>query len=250
MKKLIMLLLAVIIALPCMAASADAGNIPILLYHMVEEEDAGLDVIVSVTPAQLRLHLETIKNNGYTPITFTDYYNFITKGTKLPKKPVLITFDDGYLNNYQYLYPLLREFDMKATIFVVAGTVGTTPGKYPHFSWEQAREMEESGYVDIQSHTYSHSDMTSLTPEQVRYELRMSRYLIEKNLNKKCEFLAYPYGYYNDEVLRIATDAGYIVTAQVANEISTAATARTVPLKRITTWGSLTPEQLLEVMEK
>ena len=89
MKKLIMLLLAVIIALPCMAASADAGNIPILLYHMVEEEDAGLDVIVSVTPAQLRLHLETIKNNGYTPITFTDYYNFITKGTKLPKKPVL-----------------------------------------------------------------------------------------------------------------------------------------------------------------
>lgn len=249
MKKFIAFLL-IVTAVLSVSVYADSYDIPILLYHMVEKEEANLDVIVSITPEQLRVHLETIRDNNYNTITFTDYYNYITKGTKLPDNPVLITFDDGYTNNYEYLFPLLKEFNMKATIFVVAGTVGTTPGQYPHFTWEQAREMEQSGLVDIQSHTYSHADMTSLTPEQVRYELRMSRYLIEKNLNKKCEFLAYPYGFYNDSVLRIATDAGYIITAQVSNDISTTSTARIEPLKRITTWGSLTPEQLLEVMGK
>ena len=248
MKKLTVFLLIIMLLVP-KCVFADAYNIPVLLYHMVEKEEVGLDVIVSITPEQLRTHLQTIRENGYTTITYTDYYNYITKGTRLPKKPILITFDDGYTNNYEYLFPLLKEFKMKATIFVVTSTVGTTPGEYPHFTWEQAREMQDSGYVDIQSHTHTHADMTSLTLEQVKYELRMSRFLIEKNLGKKCEFLAYPYGFYNDDVLQIATDAGFLITSQVANDISSTATGKIEPVKRITTWGSLTREQLLDLIK-
>lgn len=248
MKRIIALILVLIMIMPT-AVFADAYNIPVLLYHMVEKEEAGLDFIVSITPEQLRMHLETIKENGYNTITYSDYYNYITRGTKLPRNPVMITFDDGYTSNYTYLYPLLKELDMRATIFVVTSTVGTTPGEYPHFTWEQAREMDESGYVDIQSHTHSHGDMTQLTPEELKYDLRMSRYLIEKNLNKKCSFLAYPYGFYNDTVLNIATDAGFLITSQVANDISSTAYGKIEPIKRITTWGSLTPEQLLELIK-
>lgn len=249
MKKIAALILIFVMLIPS-AVFADAKDIPVLLYHMVENEDMGLDFIVSITPEQLRVHLETIKNNGFNTITYTDYYNYITKGTKLPEKPVLITFDDGYTNNYTYLFPLLKELEMKATIFVVTSTVGTTPGQYPHFTWEQAKEMNDSGYVDIQSHTHTHSDMTALTAEEVRYEFRMSRYLIEKNLGKKCEFLAYPYGYYNTDVLNTATDAGFLITSQVANDISSTAYGKIEPVKRITTWGSLTPQQLLELIEQ
>ncbi len=249
MKKILAFVLVLIMLLPSVVF-ADAYNIPVLLYHMVEPEEMGLDFIVSITPEQLRVHLETIKNNGFNTITYTDYYNYITKGTKLPKNPVMITFDDGYTNNYTYLFPLLKELEMKATIFIVTKTVGTTPGLYPHFTWELAKEMNDSGYVDIQSHTHTHEDMTSLTPEQLKYDLRMSRYLIEKNLNKKCEFLAYPYGFYNDDVLNIATDAGFLITSQVANDISSTAYGKIEPVKRITTWGSLTPQQLLELIDK
>ncbi|MBQ2754228.1 MAG: polysaccharide deacetylase family protein [Clostridia bacterium] len=245
MRKISVFLLIIIVLLQ-MPVSANGYNVPVLMYHMVEKEEMGLAPGVSVTPERLREHLSALKESGYTTITFTDYYNYITTGKRFPSKSVLITFDDGYTNNYTYLFPILKELDMKATIFVVASSVGQTPGEYPHFSWEQAREMEESGLVDIQSHTYSHCDLTSLTPEQVRYELRMSRYLIEKNLNKKCHYLAYPFGFYNDTVLKISQEAGYILTTQVSNHIAVTYYGNFEPIKRITVDGDWTVHQLFQ----
>lgn len=245
MKKISVFLL-IIMLLSQITVFADGYNIPVLMYHMVEKEEMGLEPGVSVTPELLEEHLTALKESGYTTITFTDYYNYISTGKKFPNKSILITFDDGYTNNYTYLFPILKKLDMKATIFVVASSVGQTPGEYPHFTWEEAREMEQSGLVDIQSHTYSHCDLTSLTPEQIKYELRMSRYLIEKNLNKKCDYLAYPFGFYNDEVLNVATEAGYILTTQVANDISITYYGNYEPIKRITVDGDWTVHKLFE----
>ena len=79
----------------------------------------------------------------------------------MPENPIAITFDDGYLSNYEIAYPILKELNIPATIFIVTSTVGLdeSSGKVstPHFTWDQAREMQESGIIDIHSHSHSHS---------------------------------------------------------------------------------------------
>lgn len=93
-------------------------------------------------------------------------------------------------------FPILKELEIPATIFVVTDTVGATKesGKvnYSHFTWEQAKEMQDSGLIDIESHTNDHVKLGELDKDTLNYELRKSKYLIEKNLGKTCDMIAYP----------------------------------------------------------
>lgn len=201
------------------AAVYSAGNaddtlvLPVLMYHNIAEEYSDAAKDENITPERFREHMQGILQRGYTPILITDYYDFILRGEKLPENPIAITFDDGYLSNYEIAYPYFREHNMPATIFVVTSTVGLTPesGKVstPHFSWEQAREMQQSGIIDIHSHSHTHRSMMSLTPAQLQMDLRLSKYLIERNLGKNCYIFSYPYGGYSEDTLRMAKYAGY-----------------------------------------
>ena len=173
-------------------------------------------------------------------MSFSEYY----KG-QLPEKPIIITFDDGYESNYLYAYPLLQKYGVKAAIFAVVSTVGENPNGKPHFTWEQAREMEQSGLVQIESHTLSHAGLTACDPVQLQRELRYSKYLLDTNLNKNCTVLAYPYGYYTDEISAAAAQAGYTIQCRVGNKGANPAAYDGGVLTRITTFGSWTGEELL-----
>lgn len=187
--------------------------LPVLMYHNIAKDYPVGTESENITPELFEAHMKAILDRGYTPILVNEYYNFVMKGKSLPEKPIAITFDDGYLSNYEIAYPILKKLNIPATIFVVASTVGldASSGKVstPHFSWEQAREMQNSGLIDIHSHSYSHKDMTMLTPAQLQFEMRMSKFLIEKNMNKNCYIFAYPYGRHNDNTLMYAKNAGY-----------------------------------------
>ena len=187
--------------------------IPVLMYHNIAENyPAGGDG-ANITPKRFEEHMTEILLRGYTPIFVADYYNSVERGTELPDNPIIVTFDDGYLSNYEIAFPILKRLNIPATIFVVTSTVGATAESgvvsTPHFNWEQAREMQESGIIDIHSHSHSHKDMTSLSPAQLQEELRISRYLIEKNLKKNCYVFSYPFGKYNDTTSKLARYAGY-----------------------------------------
>lgn len=161
------------------AAAVSAGkdeeiSIPILLYHHIDPDSPESGTVIH--PETFASHMELLLENGYTTITFTDIINYVEKGTELPDKPVIITFDDGYYSNYEYAFPVLRENSQKATIFVIGCSVGhyetykdTELPITSHFGEKEMQEMTASGCIDIQSHTF---DMHQWPPYEDSVEVR------------------------------------------------------------------------------
>ncbi len=157
MKKLLTIVLIFILTMSGVYAKEDATiKVPVIMYHSVA--DGSSDAVISVENFQK--HLEAIKENEFTPISIEQMVDFVDFGAPLPENPVCITFDDGYTDNYENAYPLLKKFGFKATIFVIGNSVGRSKYKdtqydiNPHFDYGQAKEMVESGLISIQSHTY------------------------------------------------------------------------------------------------
>ncbi len=119
-------------------------------------------------------------------------------------RSVVITFDDGWLNNYTDAFPILKEHGLSATIFVVSGFVGR-PG---YMNWNQLKEMSNAG-ISIQSHTASHMPLTLLPVEKIRHELSVSKMCLEEHLGKKVEFLSLPHGMGNRAIYDLAVGIGY-----------------------------------------
>ena len=187
--------------------------IPVLMYHNIAEEYPKGSEGANITPKLFEEHMQGILNKGYTPIFVADYYDSVQNGTPLPQNPIIVTFDDGYLSNYEIAFPILKRLNIPATIFIVTSTVGAKAEdgmvSTSHFTWEQAKEMQESGIIDIHSHSHTHKNMTQISPAQLQEELRLSKYLIERNLEKSCFVFSYPFGGYNETTSRLANFAGY-----------------------------------------
>ncbi|WP_218080437.1 polysaccharide deacetylase family protein [Anthocerotibacter panamensis] len=185
---------------------ARTSRIPAIMYHDIR---ADKKVIFDVTPKKFRTQLEMIREHGSTPISLDQLEAYLTKGEPLPPKPILLTFDDGYLGQLTEAYPLLKEFNYPAVFYVHTAFVGSTAGR-PHMSWEQLQHIEKEGLVTIASHTVTHpADLTQLTDEQIRRELFESKRILEEKLGKPVLHLAYPVGKRDERVLALAREAGY-----------------------------------------
>ena len=230
-------------------------KVPIILYHNITKDPA-LEgkPLLNIIPENFKIHMQTLKDDGWNTISFEDYQNHVEKNLPLPDKPIIITFDDGYTSNYTHAFPILKELQMKATIFMVTGRAGesvTTEVTYPHFTWEQAREMESSGFISIESHSHLHANMFETKDiDRVQVELRRSKYLIEKNLNKECTVFAFPFGLKTDNIRKLALDAGYKIVCLVGDLGANSAGEDLDKLKRITISGDATPEQLIRTITK
>lgn len=235
-------------------------HVPILLYHHITDEDPAGNEIAMISPHDFRMHMLAVKKY-FTPISLRQYYRYIhatDDSVTLPDNPIIITFDDGYSSNYELAFPILKELKIPATIFVVTDTVGEIAGggkvNYSHFTWEQAKEMERTGLIEIQSHTVNHAALAELDQNQLVLELRKSKYDIEKNLNRECDMIAFPYGSYTDAVIKASDRAGYKLRALVddkareedfnVNLVSEGVGA----LARITVSGNMGNLNLIEVI--
>lgn len=134
------------------------AEVPVLLYHHIDQ--AGNET-ANISVDLFEDHMAALAAEGYTALFPEDLAAYVEKGAALPEKPVLITFDDGYLSNYEYAWPILEKDGLAATIFAIGSTAGDTEHYKdtehpitPHFSWEQGAEMVDSGVISIQSHTY------------------------------------------------------------------------------------------------
>ena len=139
---------------------------------------------------------------GFTNDCISDNEEVIS--THVPEKNLVITFDDGWADNYTNVFPILREYGLIATIFVITGSVGQSN----YMNWNQLREMSEAG-ISIQSHTVSHKPLAQLSTAEIEYELKTSKKTIEDALGEKVNFLSLPHGVFNDKVLGMAQEAGY-----------------------------------------
>jgi peptidoglycan/xylan/chitin deacetylase (PgdA/CDA1 family) len=197
-----------------------SGGMPALMYHKIGDYPPGSELAkLWVTTADFRRQLEYLKKHGFTSVTFAEWRD-AEKGLKpLPAKPVLITFDDGYMNNYELAFPLLREFGMKGNVFLVYETMDQhnawhDPATEPWLrmmTWAQIKEMQDSGVFEFGSHTMKHRCLTEIPPEEARWELTESKRRLEDKLGRECVGFAYPYGAgaYAPEVRRLALEAGY-----------------------------------------
>lgn len=209
-------------------APADKSvDVPILMYHLILESSAGNKYIVS--PDDFENDLKYLRDNGYTTVQMKDLIEYVYNGAELPEKPVILTFDDGYYNNYVYAYPLLKKYNSKAVISIVGAYTDLytenhdTHVNYAHLSWDNVKEMSDSGYIEIQNHTYdlhsldkgrSGSKKNSNESEQ-EYEkmLRsdvgaLQRECLEKT-GRAPDTFTYPFGLVSNESLNIIKDMGF-----------------------------------------
>lgn len=178
-------------------------GVSVLMYHMIGDEQGNAAIMTEVN---LRIQMNYLRDHGYHPITMQELYDYVTKGAPLPEKPVCITFDDGYLDSYTIVYPLMKEYGFPWTLFLITDDVGKP---YNRMTWDQLKEMANSHAVTIASHTLSHPKLHNLaTRAEKEKEIVDANKALKYQLGIDNVWLAYPYGDYDDEVIDICKKAG------------------------------------------
>ena len=201
---LVLIIVTVLAILPKTKKSNNANvKIPILLYHdfVATVPDSDPDNFNYInTPQSFEENIKVLLENGYTFISFQELNDAINGKMSLPEKPILINFDDGYYSNYEYVFPILKKYNVKASIFVVTDKIGKEIDGKRYLSWEQCKEMQDSGLVDIFSHSKRHVFYDRLPVRMIRDDVIESYKIIEENLgSKNLKVFAYPYGAYTKE---------------------------------------------------
>ena len=176
-------------------------DVPVLNYHKVDN----LQHALSISPQEFEEQMKYLHDNDYHGITPDQLMAYLKYGKELPSKPIMITFDDGYLDNYTNAYPIMKKYGYTGTIFIVTNLVGEDSR---FVTWDQVREMQQAGFV-FGSHTANHISLTSLTKEEVSNELTQSRNTIAQQLGKPPKYFAYPTGTYSSEIADQVRKAGY-----------------------------------------
>lgn len=211
-------------------------DIPVLMYHHFDEREAQWSS-VTVSPEKFKEDLLALKAADYTTISPDELVAYQEGNGTLPEKPIMITFDDGYTSNYTLAYPILKELNMKATMHVVGSSRGTTPGVTPHFSWEQAKEMYDSGLISIQSHTHDlHTEVDgakgvmrrkneTVTEHKIRLkaDLQRNKDDIEKYVGDTVSMIAYPYGAKDSYTDKLIEELGFKISLTVKENVGNTA---------------------------
>lgn len=210
-------------------------SVPVLMYHHVRP-DAGM---IACTPENFESQLQWLQKEGYKSLTLDEFAAHL-EGQPVGKA-VLITFDDGYLNNWVYAFPLLQKYGFKATIFLVTSWLNhgdlrpntsfraSLPVCPDHaqceqlieqglsdeviLRWSEVNAMRDSGLIEFHSHTHTHTRWDKLKPEQknekIAWELTQSQDVLRQELGEVSSHLCWPQGYYDLDYIRIAQELGF-----------------------------------------
>ena len=197
-----------------------ARGLPVLMYHKIGDPPPSSKLKpLWVDAEEFRWQMRALLRHGYTPMLFSELAA-CEEGTRpSPAKPVLVTFDDGYANNAEIAFPILRGLGIKANIFLVVETIGShnawhDPESEPWqrmLDWKLILEMQSSGLVEFGSHTMRHRNLLALSSEEIRWEAAESKKRLEERLGREVLAFAYPYGAgaYCERTRADARAAGY-----------------------------------------
>lgn len=188
---------------------AQVVKLPILMFHHTGEPPAGADELrqgLTVSTADLEAQLAYLKQAGYQPVSETQLFKALYGGVPLPPNPVMLTFDDGYVDNYQVVVPILEKYDFPATFYIVTDLVGTPE----YMSWDQIVELDRKG-MDIGSHTAAHRDLTTLGAVDLQAEVADSAGILKEHLGHPVYWFCYPAGKYDADVIASVKESGYLL---------------------------------------
>jgi len=189
--------------------SARAIRVPILMYHYIRVNPYPEDrasATLSVTPDAFAAQMAYLAQNRYTSITLDTLYDIFKKRQSPPVKPVVLTFDDGYLDFYLNAYPILQRYNFQAVSFVSTGGVG----QKRYLCWNQIREMQSSGLILFEAHTVTHPNLTKLRYPELLDELQGCKNTLQAQTGRIVHFISYPYGRTNSLVMSAARKVGFI----------------------------------------
>lgn len=187
-------------------------SVPILMYHYIGNNPNPADKLrdnLSVAPDIFEKQMTHLASHGYTPITLDTLYAGLKKTAGLPNKPIILTFDDGYIDFYINAFPILQRFNFHAVSFIPTGLMDQ--GYYLH--WDQIKQMDATGLISFQAHSVNHYNLPSLNQQQLIYQVTQSKKILESQLGKPVNFMAYPYGTSDERVWAATKAAGYLGSA-------------------------------------
>ena len=260
---------------PALPASEISAQVPILMYHHLSEDVTNSEM---VSPEQFEAQIRALSEAGYSGVLFDELQGYVLRGEPLPEKPVVITFDDGYLSNYTLAYPILQKYNMKATIFAIGVSFGkdhykdTDYAMTPHFGAAEAKEMTDSGLISIQSHTYDmhqwppYEDGSAAVRENIlplageseeayvqalTEDFTKSRAQLEDATGQPVDVLAYPAGQYSTLAQVTLQELGVHVTLSTNPGVNTVVKGLPQTLYAMLRFGitdDITPAALLALI--
>lgn len=218
-----------------MTVSKEQGdiNVPILELH----NSAYIpNWPYAAAPGQFAAEMEWLHSHDFHSITFDELWDAIEHGTKLPSRPIIISFDDGHESNYTMATPILKQYGFVATEFMISGAIGK-PGE---LTKQDLVAMENSGTWEIESHSVTHPYLSKLSLAQITYEVTQSKKTLESVVGHPVDYFCYPYGDYNNTVIEAVHNAGYRLATTVHQGYANPYQQGPLTLKRIACHEDLT----------
>ena len=184
-------------------------KVPILMYHYISIPPEDADIYrtdLSVKPDVLLSQMTYLADNGYHPIDFYDLSRAITNQQELPSKPVILTFDDGYLDNYENAFPILEQFGFKATFFIITEFIDE--GRAGYMSWEIIREMAAAGHR-FEPHSRNHPDLRNRDRDYLIWQMLGPLETLTFHLGYTPRYFSYPSGRYDEEAIATLHELGF-----------------------------------------
>lgn len=227
----------------------DSLYLPIVMYHHIGDTAPQSDATqkgLTVSTQNFQQQMEFLKNEGFTSITLADLIAYTERKFKLPTKPIIITFDDGYTDSFENAVPVLVKTGFKGSFAVITGFTGQTFGSNSYATWEQIKNAQKEG-MEIVSHTQNHFDGSNPVhkTEDIFGNLVGSRQDILEHTGNVTNILIYPYGHYTKEYITQAEKAGFKLGA-TTHEGTTLDLTKPMELPRV----RITPGMDLEKFKK
>ncbi|WP_053226159.1 polysaccharide deacetylase family protein [Solirubrobacter soli] len=199
------------------AAVAARSHVPVLCYHQIRPRtgaDSATDRQYIVSPSVLDKQFQALADAGYTPISGEDYVAHMARGAKLPRKPILLTFDDASAGQYTQALPILRKHHFRATFFVMTVVLGK-PG---WLTKGQVRALDRAG-MTIGAHTYDHKAVPEYTTADYKTQFTDPGRELRRIVGHKVELFAYPFGSYSSDAIQPMFSAGYRAAFQLSDKL-------------------------------
>jgi peptidoglycan/xylan/chitin deacetylase (PgdA/CDA1 family) len=219
-----------------------------LIYHHIEAPAAGADAVrrdLSVAPERFESHLQYLKDAEYRVIALDDLLDYLARGQPLPEKSVILTFDDGYADNYTYAFPLLRKYGMIGHFFIITDFVNA--GQSEYMSWAQIEEMAAAGQR-FGSHSRDHPNLRGKRLDYLVWQALGGMEAIQAHLGYHPRWISYPSGGYDDQTIAVYKSAHYWGGLSM-HQGATHTLADIFTLKRVRVRGSYTAEDLAQLLE-
>ena len=188
-------------------APGKAAIIPILMYHHLQKlpnDATELRLTWTVAPENFDAQMALVAQRGFHAITMAQLVGQLKDGKPLPAKPIVISFDDGWEEQYAVAFPILKKYHLIGTFFIYTRPIGHAL----YMTWAQLQEMSAAG-MDIQAHTLTHPHLRALPPDEAMKEISDSKSILETRLGKPIVAFAYPFGEYDAAVIDMLKRAGY-----------------------------------------